>query len=334
MRGLPLFSFGYLVYLKSNYHYFLCSGSFRTLPEHYKKQYFSKVDDNLYQVIEPIRRKVKFFNLNLAEAEYPSPSNTTEGVDVIFCRNVLMYFSPDTIRTILGRFADALAPNGYLIVSQTECSDYFSNDFDVLQFGGSFFYRKKDVNSIVASQGIPTSKIKPYGAPKTNSNLLQTDKIQPQPTIGTLTKKSVTIFSNATEPGDSLFAKAEKLANQGLLADACKLCEEGIRGDSLNLHGHYLHATILQGAGLLSEAAGALRKALYLEPDFIMGNYMLGTIEQKLGNSRQALRSFDNTAKLLTLCKDGEILPESEGISVGHMKELLNTMMRKMTAVE
>ncbi|MEI6206897.1 MAG: CheR family methyltransferase [Desulfuromonadales bacterium] len=312
--------------------------SFRTLPDHYKNSYFNSIADNLYEVKEAIRRKVKFFSLNLAEADYPSSSNATEGLDVIYCRNVLMYFSPDTIQTIIDRFAGALAPNGYLIVSQTECSDYFTAAFDTVQCGGSFFYRKKDSRSPVVQKIIPITKKRQHETPKATVNPIQTGAIKPrhvvmQPTTSDAREKSVEHILKQASTGDNLFAKAEKLANQGLLHDACSLCEEGLQCDGLNLHGYYLHATILQVAGKLPEAAGALRKALYLEPDFVMGNYTLGTIEQKLGNSRQALRSFDNTAKLLTLYKDEDLLPESEGISAGHMKELL-TIMRKKNMAE
>lgn len=308
--------------------------SFRTTPDHYKNHYFNKINDNLYEVKEAIRRNVKFVRLNLAETEYRSLSTMSEGFDVIFCRNVLMYFSPDTIRSIIDRFAGALAPDGFLIVSQTECSDYFSAAFETVQHDGSFFYRKKNASPLVVPQSVPKTKIRSHDPLKTGTNLIHARPIQPlheaSSKIGTVEHENALKQSRS---GDRLFAKAEKLANRGFLADARALCEQGIECDSLNIHGHYLHATILQESGNLPEAVSAIKKALYLEPDFVMGYYTLGTIEQKLGNTRQALRNFDNMAKLLTLYKDEDILPESAGISAGHMRELLN-IMRKKNAME
>jgi len=308
--------------------------SFRTISDHYKTHFFTRINDKQFEVKEVIRRSVKFFRLNLAEDGYPSPSNGTEGVDVIFCRNVLMYFLPDTIRAIIDRFAASLAPNGWLIVSQTECSDYFSAAFDTIRCGDSFVYRKKNAGSPapISYQPRPASMLGTLDQVKTT----QTNRPLPPsplpqkrgdgPKIDELQGATAVLKSGGK--AELLFARAENLANQGLFDDACVLCEEGIGHDSLDLHGHYLHATILQVAGKLQEAVGALRKVLYLEPDFIMGHYAMGNMEQKLGNMGQALRCFENAAKLLTLYRGDEILPESGGISAGHMTELLNTMRK------
>ena len=69
--------------------------SFRNNPEWLKKIYFTPLLDERYQINRNIKDMVSFFYLNLARDTYPSLLNNTNGMDIIFCRNVLMYFTPE-----------------------------------------------------------------------------------------------------------------------------------------------------------------------------------------------------------------------------------------------
>ncbi len=111
--------------------------SFRTLTQAYKNRYFRPCDDGSFQVVDEIRNMVEFRAQNLATNNHPSPTNGTSNLDIIFCRNVLMYFSPDVIAHIARGFAQALRPPGWLVVSQTECSELFASEFDK-RLPGSF----------------------------------------------------------------------------------------------------------------------------------------------------------------------------------------------------
>jgi chemotaxis protein methyltransferase CheR len=121
-----------------------------------------------------------------------------------------------------------------------------------------------------------------------------------------------------------MFEQARCLADQGQLEKACLSCEEGVHANPLSMYGNYLQATILMELGQLEEARIALRKVLYLNPDFVLAIYTLGTLEQKLGNRRDALNHFDKAARMLTAYQDSDLLPEAEGLTVGHLKEFIN----------
>ena len=94
--------------------------SFREAPAWIKERYFTRTEDRRYRIAPTIRRMVRFAPLNLAEPCYPSAGNDTQAMDLILCRNVLMYFSPAQAQRVVARLAQALAPGGRLLVGTTE----------------------------------------------------------------------------------------------------------------------------------------------------------------------------------------------------------------------
>ena len=99
--------------------------SFRDTPDWIKERYFKRKKNGLFEISPHIRKRVTFSYLNLAEDVYPSLTNGRNAMDVIFCRNVLMYFSPEGVRRIGQNFHRSLVNGGWLIVSPVE----MSNDF-------------------------------------------------------------------------------------------------------------------------------------------------------------------------------------------------------------
>lgn len=89
--------------------------SIQTLPESWKKKYFSKVNDETYQVVDGIKREVIFKQFNLMD-----PIVAKRPFHVIFCRNVMIYFDAPTKADLVERMYDVMAPGGFLFVGHTE----------------------------------------------------------------------------------------------------------------------------------------------------------------------------------------------------------------------
>jgi len=89
------------------------------LPEEYMKKYFLRGKDDssgLYKVKENIRKMVTFKQLNFVATEYP----ITTTFDVIFCRNVIIYFNPETKRRVVNKLYRYLNPGGYIMMGHSE----------------------------------------------------------------------------------------------------------------------------------------------------------------------------------------------------------------------
>lgn len=88
----------------------------RIIPPHYQKKYFRSNGDG-FQLDEGIRNSVTFLNVNLIDEKQV---RAIRDVDVIFCRNVLIYFDDKSKRKAVSLMYDALAPDGVLLVGTSE----------------------------------------------------------------------------------------------------------------------------------------------------------------------------------------------------------------------
>ena len=86
-----------------------------TLPPAWRKKYFTRVEGTRYAVSKEIRDNVIFQTFNLMD-----PIKFRVKFDVIFCRNVMIYFDQPTKDALVRRFYDATVPGGYLLISASE----------------------------------------------------------------------------------------------------------------------------------------------------------------------------------------------------------------------
>ena len=103
--------------------------SFRNAPSWLKEGYFHcKVDGSL-EILPEIRKMVSFAYLNLAEDIYPSALNNTSAMDIIFCRNVLMYFVSERARQVGQGLYRSIEEGGWLMVGASELSQFLFPQF-------------------------------------------------------------------------------------------------------------------------------------------------------------------------------------------------------------
>lgn len=107
----------------------------RGLSPEYRQRYFIQ-DQHNWRVKDDIKRRVRFNELNLMS------SFTSQGkFHIIFCRNVLIYFSTDLKKDILNRMADALEPGGYLFLGGSESMASYSTRFETVRYSGGLVYK-------------------------------------------------------------------------------------------------------------------------------------------------------------------------------------------------
>jgi len=94
-------------------------------------------DGEYYVVNDKIRKIVEFKAFNIQD-----PFTQMGSFDVIFCRNILIYFTDDAKRKILSQFFHILAPDGYLLLGSAENMYNLNNDFTTERYGATTIYRK------------------------------------------------------------------------------------------------------------------------------------------------------------------------------------------------
>ena len=278
--------------------------SFRGVPEETRAAWFRKTPGGEFELLPSVRKMVTFDCLNLVEDVYPSLATNTNAMDLIFCRNVLMYFSPDQLRTVVANLRRSIVEGGRLLVSPTEASRELFGGFGSEKFSGVTMYRKE------APEAPRTVIPPPIAVPPRPPD-------PPRPHAGRKTA--------AAQPRDHA-ADAHRLANEGQLTEALEACDRALAADKLVPAHHYLRGVILQEQAALDEAAAALRRALFLDRDFVIAHFALGHLMLRQGREREAARCFANARASLGKYAPDAPLPESDGITAGRLQAILSSM--------
>ena len=281
--------------------------SFRDAPAWLKSNYFEPVAPNRYVILPRIKQLVTFAYLNLAADAYPTLAGGTNAMDLIFCRNVLMYFPPDTARRVVQNFHHSLLETGWLLLSGVEGCSQWLTGFDPTPFDGAALYRKSS-----ASPFVPTVHTTVAIA---GSERFEESAVPP----ATANPAAATVQASVLQ--------ARICANLGNLADALCWAEQAIAADKVDASLHYLRAVILREQGLAQEACSSLKRAIYLEPDFALAHFTLGSLAQQRGRHGEARRYFLNTLELLRSHPDDEVLPHSDGLAAGCLRETIRSVV-------
>jgi chemotaxis protein methyltransferase CheR len=111
---------------------------------------YVSVDGEMLVVGDRLRRHVRFERHNLLERRFPV------GMDVIFCRNVLIYFDAPTRAQVVARLAEALRPGGYLFVGYSESLRGEAHLFEAVSQGEAVLYRRRGGEPASAPSGLPS----------------------------------------------------------------------------------------------------------------------------------------------------------------------------------
>jgi len=112
--------------------------SVQNLPATWLQKYFKSIGDE-YQLCHGIREAVEFTRVNLSQ---PADTNTYRNFDVIFCRNLLIYFNDLSRQTAAETFYEALNPGGFICLGHSESMSRISSLFKVRKFPEAIVYQK------------------------------------------------------------------------------------------------------------------------------------------------------------------------------------------------
>ena len=146
--------------------------------------------------------------------------------------------------------------------------------------------------------------------------------------------KSHCVLAEDNGDAETMARLAHLYANQGKLEEARIWGEKAIAQDRLNPRHYYLLASILQEQSKKDEAITLLKQTLYLEADFILAHFSLGNLAMQQRRYREAEKHFDNVLALLEQSPDDEIIPVSEGVSAGSLREMVENIRYSLAGKE
>ena len=116
------------------------NNSFRGIPSEYLKRFFLNNGD-AYIIKDFIKKRVEFKVANLIDGAILS---SFTNIDIIFCRNVIIYFSELSVEKLIDNFSKMFNPKGYLFLGHAESLIRFTNKFKLIKFPNGIVYQKED----------------------------------------------------------------------------------------------------------------------------------------------------------------------------------------------
>lgn len=324
--------------------------SFRETPLDLKRKYFA-IRGNMFSINPAIKKMVNFIHMNLIDGNPGIHGIHPDQCDVIFCRNVLMYFTAEGLDKAYELFYKTLAPGSWLLTSPVEVPVEVPSKFSLIRLGEMTVLQKSSIlkkdefkfilqdkkehnktillkpqklsnKAFTAEVKKTTSKPgteKPYQDPLKPARQAFQNKSYEQ-VICLLEAMTVTEHSS-----EAFLLLIKANANLGRLETAKKLCDELLAKNANTPYYFYLAASVLIELHEDARAEEALRKALYLDHEMVLAHFLLGNLFRRKGQMTLAKKHYRNILESLGELPDNVLIPESEGMTAGYFRRTVNS---------
>lgn len=255
------------------------------------RERFFEPDGERYAVSPAIRSTVRFQRHNLVDPVPPrAPAG---GWDMILCQNVFIYEHRELVRVVVRRMRDALRPGGWLVTGVTESLVGMDVGLQPRSVAGRVFY-----------QAVEPAELPPVPVPTVASQPPRRDPFA----------AAVTLLAERRRPEarvllEELLATRRNhvagwltLGNVRLHAHALDLALEAYveaqRAAALLAEPHFLQGVVYRKQGEIERAEAALRRALFLDPEYWPASYLLAGVYERLGRASRALTELERTLEL------------------------------------
>ena len=264
--------------------------SFRGKDIDFRNKYFSEKDGG-YLLKQEVRDAVQFEQANILADNFLLGHKP---YDIIFCRNLLIYFDDDTKEKAINALAAHLAEDGVLFVGHAEGTKIPQLEFASLDYPMSFaFARVRHAKVINESLNKNSPGQKPLAAP--DSILHPVAKAKPVPQVRKLAPATNEYAKNRRReedtkkrPKDRGIAEAMRLADEGAFGEVVAICESLLAQGSESAEVYYLLGQAAGETGNSLMAEEYLRKAIYLNADFHDALMYLSILFDRMGSHEKA----------------------------------------------
>ncbi len=273
------------------------------LPQSIAQRWFETVKGG-HRPVERVRDTVDLSYHNLIKEPYPLV--LLANWDVIFCRNVTIYFRLESTRRVVNNFYESLNPGGYLFIGHSETLTSISDRFEPVEVGGVFLYRKPvprrffSFDDVVSSRGVT-----PVRKPRTRTadlsreqsgadirgRLKSSEKRVPSRPKAVPTETPL----DSREEVAALVSRAHESLERGEPGAARLLADKALKLDDRNVDALLARAFGFADSGDFEAAVADATAALAINPLLAAGRYILGVIYLRQGDPVAASNEFKRT---------------------------------------
>jgi chemotaxis protein methyltransferase WspC len=245
--------------------------------------------DQTLQMSLAVKRSIDFKLGNVMDlVAHPHP-DIDALYDVIFCRNLLIYFDPETRQRVLQGFDRWLGKTGLLFVGHAETGSLLRERWSMFPFPYAFAYQKK-MTPTPDYRGLKTktTQISASKQSKRSASSKVSSKASSKASSKVSSKALPKAASNDSSILENLLKRSRKLADADQLEEALACCEQYLKCQPLCGEGYFLMGQICQAIGALAESDRYLAKAIYLIPNHADALMQLALLREGQGDSAGA----------------------------------------------
>ncbi|MHB1326461.1 MAG: CheR family methyltransferase [Thermoleophilia bacterium] len=268
----------------------------------HRERYFRESDGG-YVVAEPLRRMVHFARQNMVTDSLPISIFGT--CDIVFCRNVIIYFTHETAKYVIEHFFDIINPGGYLFLGHSETLWKMSAKYSLVEMGDAFIYKKSLPRSIEGRRFIPDRRLRELPLPLDvvterrgadgRRNLQQAKDLveSKNPKIDGPTKET------KSPQADPLIMKARASIDLGGYEMAIELLNDAVKQNGDTVEVHFLLGLAHERRNDLELAVEAFRRAICCDNTYSLAYFHVANAMERLGRFKAAVKEYRNAAKAL-----------------------------------
>jgi chemotaxis protein methyltransferase WspC len=264
--------------------------SFRGENLSFRERYFQPLE-NGYAPVKWLSEKVNFQQGNLLSADFRFGD---QQYDVIFCRNLLIYFDRSTQERAMKTLGSLLAPGGFLFVGPAEAFLVSCSGFASVNQAMSFAFHR------TGTKRVESTTIKPVNVKPVRRSA------SPQTPVAVKADRLVSSTPTSSPPPTDL-ATARRLADSGRLREAAEACERHLQQHGPSSEAYCLLGVLRDAVGNSLGAADCYRRVLYLEPEHLEALVHLALLTEALGETGAAERLRERARRAERNAKQGTL---------------------------
>jgi chemotaxis protein methyltransferase WspC len=229
-----------------------------------------------------LRERIRFSEGNILEG----PLGTARQYDVVFCRNLLIYFDDPTTSAAIDRLSRHLADDGMLLVGHAEVPSAVRHGFVPMPHRQAFALRKVIALPGTTSRPAPPGEAAP--PPRRTAAAPTSLRTPGRPSANKAPVSRPPPTAVVADSGETLLEHARKLADAGRQLEAEAACRELLAQQPQSAEAYFILGLLAESAGNQAEAETQLKRCLYLLPDHYEALCHLALLQEQGGNSSAA----------------------------------------------
>ncbi|MHB0866241.1 MAG: CheR family methyltransferase [Thermoleophilia bacterium] len=308
----------------------------RGLERKERDRYF-RPQEGGFVVDENVKRLVNFSSHNMVTESLPI--NIFGTCDVIFCRNVIIYFTHETAKYVIELFYDILNPGGYLFLGHSETLWKMSAKYSLVEMGDAFIYRKPLPRSMEGRRFIEDRRMRKAPLPpgivhdrrdsEERRNLRQAEDLIRQAQLKEPAKKG-------TEDGQisEMASEARAFLDLGEYDKAVQVLESALIIDKTRADINYLLGLANERRCDLDTATECFRKTVYCDDSHSLAYFNLANVLERAGKLKAAVREYRNAAHSFRIDTEGRWEKELDDYDIDSLISLCEWKIENLGALE